>query len=72
LLLHFPLLNFRVRLRAFEKNSTGGRQDLRPLVHDERYGLPDIGVCVQGDLKAVIYGQASRVVQTTFFGYEAV
>jgi hypothetical protein len=24
-------------------------------------------VCVQGDLKAVIYGQASRVLETTFF-----
>ena len=26
-------------------------------------------VCVQGDMKAVIYGQAGRVVETTFFGY---
>ena len=26
-------------------------------------------VCVQGDLKAVIYGEASRVLETTFFGY---
>ena len=25
-------------------------------------------VCVQGDLKAVIYGQARRVLETTFFG----
>jgi hypothetical protein len=24
-------------------------------------------VCVQGDLKAVIYGQASRVLETTLF-----
>jgi hypothetical protein len=24
-------------------------------------------VCVQGDLKAVIFGQVSRVVETTFF-----
>ena len=25
-------------------------------------------VCVQGDLKAFIYGQARRVLETTFFG----
>jgi hypothetical protein len=25
-------------------------------------------VCVQGDMKAFIYGQARRVVETTFFG----
>jgi hypothetical protein len=25
-------------------------------------------VCVQGDLRTVIYGQARRVVQTTFIG----
>jgi hypothetical protein len=25
-------------------------------------------VCVQGDLKAVMYGQAGRVLETTFFG----
>ena len=24
-------------------------------------------VCVQGDMKAVIFGQASRVLETTFF-----
>jgi hypothetical protein len=24
-------------------------------------------LCIQGDLKAVIYGQARRVVETTFF-----
>jgi hypothetical protein len=35
-----------------------GSQEFQPPVHDERYSLPDIGVCVQGDLKAVIYGQA--------------
>jgi hypothetical protein len=29
-------------------------------------------VCVQGDLKAVEYGQAGRVVETTFFGYRDV
>ena len=29
-------------------------------------------VCVQGDLKAAIYGQARRVVGTTFFGYRGV
>jgi hypothetical protein len=29
-------------------------------------------VCVQGDLKAVIYGQAGRVVETTFFGHRDV
>jgi hypothetical protein len=26
-------------------------------------------MCVQGDLKAFVYGQARRVVETTFFGY---
>jgi hypothetical protein len=26
-------------------------------------------VCVQSDLKAAIYGQARRVLETTFFGY---
>jgi hypothetical protein len=26
-------------------------------------------VCVQGDLKAVKYGQAGRVLETTFFAY---
>ena len=26
-------------------------------------------VCVQGDLKAAIYGQARRVLETTFFAY---
>jgi hypothetical protein len=25
-------------------------------------------MCVQGDLKAFIFGQASRVLETTFFG----
>ena len=25
-------------------------------------------VCVQGDLKAVSYGQAGKVIETTFFG----
>jgi hypothetical protein len=29
-------------------------------------------MCVQGDLKAVEYGQAGRVVETTFFGYKVV
>ena len=29
-------------------------------------------MCVQGDLKAAIYGQVGRVVQTTFFGYRDV
>jgi hypothetical protein len=38
------------------------------VVDYERYGLPDFGVCVQGDLKAAIYGQASRVLETTFVG----
>jgi hypothetical protein len=26
-------------------------------------------MCVQGDLKAVEYGQTRRVLETTFFGY---
>jgi hypothetical protein len=29
-------------------------------------------VCVQGVLKAVIYGQARRVLETTFFAYRDV
>ncbi len=41
---------------------------LAGVVDYERYGLPDFGVCVQGDLKAVIYGQVRRVLETTFFG----
>ena len=41
---------------------------LRPPVHDERYDLPDIGVCVQGDLTAVTYGKARRDLETMFFG----
>jgi hypothetical protein len=45
----------------------GGRQELSTPVDYERYGLPDFGVCTQGDLKAFIYSQASRVLETTFF-----
>lgn len=29
-------------------------------------------VCLQGDLKVTIYGQAHRVVETTFFAYRDV
>jgi hypothetical protein len=29
-------------------------------------------MCVQGDLKAVEYGQTRRVLETTFFGYRGV
>jgi hypothetical protein len=29
-------------------------------------------VCVQGDLKAVVYSQARRVVETTCFAYRDV
>jgi hypothetical protein len=29
-------------------------------------------VCVQGDLKAFIYGQDRKVLETTFFGYRDV
>jgi hypothetical protein len=29
-------------------------------------------VCVQGDLKAFIYGQVRRVLETTSFGYKGV
>jgi hypothetical protein len=50
----------------------GGGQELRSLVHDGRYGLPDCGMCTQGDLKAIVYGQARRVVEITFFGYRHV
>jgi hypothetical protein len=42
------------------------------VVDYERYGPPDIGVCVQDDLKAFIYGQAGGVVETTFFAYRVV
>jgi hypothetical protein len=37
------------------------------VVDYERYGLPDLSVCIQGDLKAVIDGEARRVVEITFF-----
>ena len=37
-------------------------------VHYGRSGLPDFGVFTQCDLRAVIYGQARRVLETTFFG----
>jgi hypothetical protein len=46
-----------------------GSQVLTGVVGYERYGLPDMDVCIQGDLKAVIDGEARRVVETTFFGY---
>jgi hypothetical protein len=56
-----------------QDDDTGeGYQELQPRVLYERYGLPDIGACVQGDLKAAIYGQARRVLETTFFGYRDV
>jgi hypothetical protein len=41
---------------------------LTGVVDYDRYGLPDLGVCIQGDLKAVIDGEARRVVEITFFG----
>ena len=41
-----PLLNLRVRLRAFEKLNRR-QAGFTTLVHDERYGLPDIGVCTR-------------------------
>jgi hypothetical protein len=41
-------------------------------LHYERYGCADLGECIQGDLKAPIYGQARRVLETTFFGYRGV
>ena len=48
---------------------TGERyQELRPPVHYGRYGPPGIDVCIQGALKALIYGQGRRVLETTFFG----
>ncbi len=57
---------------AFSQNTdtdTGakGSQVLTGVVDYERYGLPDLGVCVQGDLKALEYGQARRVLETTSF-----
>jgi hypothetical protein len=47
----------------------GGRgwQVLMGVVDYERSDLPDFGVCVQGDLKAVIFGQVRSVLETTFF-----
>ena len=29
-------------------------------------------MCVQGEMKAFIYGQARRVLETTFFGYRGI
>jgi hypothetical protein len=47
-------------------------RNLGPRVDYRRSGLPDIDVCIQADLKAIICGQAGRVLETTFFGYRGV
>jgi hypothetical protein len=44
-----------------------GYQEFMGAVCQKRSGLPDIGVCVQGDLKVAIYGQARQVLETTSF-----
>jgi hypothetical protein len=46
----------------------GWQESSTPLQYG-RSSLPDFGVYIQGDLKAVIHGQARRVLKTTFFGY---
>jgi hypothetical protein len=72
------MLRVRTKMRSDQyaaprqDEDTGEGQELRPRVLYERYGLPDMEVCVQGDLKAVINGQARRVVETTFFGYRVL
>jgi hypothetical protein len=55
-----------------DADTRAGYQELGPPVHDERYGLSDIGVCVQGVLTAVIYSQARRVVEGSPHGFEDV
>jgi hypothetical protein len=71
---HYMLhVSIKMRLGAYASSrqdtdtdtGAGGSQVLRPPVHDERYGLTDIDVYTS-DLKAVEYGQAGRVVETTF------
>jgi hypothetical protein len=47
-------------------------RSLGPRVEHRRSGLPGIDVCIQGDLKAVIDGEARRVVEITSFGYRDV
>jgi hypothetical protein len=42
---------------------------LTGVVDYKRYASPDFGVFTQGDLKASIYGQAGKVLETTFFAY---
>ena len=42
---------------------------LTGVVDYESYGLPDLDMCIQGYLKAVIDGEARRVVEITFLAY---
>jgi hypothetical protein len=61
---------------AFSQNTDADRgrgviRSLGPRVEYRRSGLPDIGVCTS-DLKPVEYGQARRVLETTFFAYRGV
>ena len=42
-------------------------RSLGPVVEYRRYGLPDMDVYTS-DLKVGEYGQARRVLETTFFG----
>ncbi len=44
-----------------------GRQELRPPVHDERWGLPDIGVCTRRFEGPYIWS-GPQGLETTFFG----
>jgi hypothetical protein len=46
-----------------------GSQVLTGVVNYERYSLPDIGVRIQAVLKAVIDGEARRVLEITFVGF---
>jgi hypothetical protein len=72
------MLRVRTKMRSdqyaaprLDEDTGEGSQELRPPVHDERYGLPDIDVYTS-DLKAVECGQVSRVLETTFFGWRGV
>jgi hypothetical protein len=62
------------KMRSGQYAASPGRSDARGRVV-RRFNPGSItrgsacltSVCVQGDLKAVIYGQARRVLETTFF-----
>jgi hypothetical protein len=74
------MLHLRIMMRsggcvAFSQDTdyagAGGGQEFGPPVHDERYGLPGMDVCTRL-FEGLIYGQARRVLETTFFGYRDV